>query len=89
MTTHGGLVERALESVGTWLRLAAVSTVQAALAHDRNLRAVEAEHHGAAAERYEEAARNAERVAEACRIQAEYHRSMAATRGQREGTHHG
>ena len=30
------------------------------------------------------AARNAERVAEACRIQAEYHRSMARACGQRE-----
>lgn len=74
---HGGLVERSLESVGMWLRLAAASVRTAALAHERGRPLVEAELHGAAVERYEEAARQAERVAEGCRIQAEYHRRMA------------
>lgn len=75
--THGGLVERTLESVQTWLRLAAASVSTAALATERGRPLVEAELHEAAAYRYEETARNAERLAEACRIQAQYHRSMA------------
>lgn len=82
---HGGLVERALESVSMWLRLAAASVRQGALAREQGHPLVEAEMHSAAAERYEQAAREAERVAEGCRIQAEYHRSMAAIGcGQRE-----
>ena len=84
-STHGGLAERALEAVETWLRLAAASAKIAALAHGSGRPLVEAELHGQTTERYEEAARNAERLAEACRIQAEYHRSMAAcARGERE-----
>ena len=83
--THGGLVERALESVQTWLRLAAASVKTAALARERGRPLVEAELHDAAVYRYEEAAQKAERFAEACRIQATFHRSMAATaRGERE-----
>lgn len=82
---HGGLVESALESVTTWLRLAAASVKTAALAHERGRPLVETELHEASAARYEEAARQAERVAEGCRIQAQYHREMAAvTRGQME-----
>lgn len=77
---HGGLVESTLESVATWLRLAAASVKSATLARDLGHPLVAVELHSAAAERYEEAARNAERVAEACRIEAEYHRSMASIR---------
>lgn len=88
--THGGLVESALETVQTWLRLSAASVKMAALAHEQGRPLVQAELHEAAASRYEEAARQAERLAEACRIQASFHRSMAATaRGEREETHHG
>lgn len=83
--THGGLVESTLESIQTWLRLAAASVKSVALLRERERPLVQAEFHGAAAYRYEEAARHAERLAEACRIEAEYHRSMAATaRGERE-----
>lgn len=83
--SHGGLLENTLESVATWLRLAAASVKSATLARDLGHPLVAVELHSAAAERYEEAARNAERVAQACRIQAEYHRSMAAIgRGERE-----
>jgi hypothetical protein len=82
---HGGLVERAQESVGMWLRLAAAAVRTAALAKERERPLVEAELHDAAACRYEEAARQAARVAEGCRIQAEYHRRLAAiARGIRE-----
>lgn len=75
--THGGLVESTLEAVQTWLRLAAASVKMVALAKDRERPGVEAEFHDAAAHRYEEAARQAERLADACRIQARYHRRMA------------
>jgi hypothetical protein len=75
--THGGLVEGTLEAVQTWLRLAAASVKTAALAKDRLRTGVEAELHDAAAYRYEEAAQKAERFAEACRIQARYHKQMA------------
>jgi hypothetical protein len=87
MTTpvHGGLVERSLESVGMWLRLAAAAVRTATLAEERGRPLVEAELHEAAAYRYEEAERQAERVAEGCRIQAEYHRRMAEIcRGESE-----
>jgi len=81
---HGGLVESTLDAVQTWLRLAAASVKLAALAHESGRLMVEAELHEAAAYRYEEAARNAERVAEACRIEATYHRRLVAiASGQR------
>lgn len=61
----------------TWLRLAAASVKTAVLAKERGRALVEAELHDAAAYRYEEAAQKAERLAEACRIQARYHKEMA------------
>lgn len=76
-STHGGLVESTLESVQTWLRLAAASVKTAALAMERGRPLVEAELHDAAVYRYELVAKNAERLAEACRIQAKYHKEMA------------
>lgn len=75
--THGGLVESTLDAVQKWLRLAAASVKTAALAKERERPGVEAEFHDAAAYRYEEAAQKAERLAEACRIQARYHASLA------------
>lgn len=76
--THGGLVERSIEAALNWLRLAATSRTSAAITSEHGrYPAVAAEFHKAAAERYMEAARQAERLAEGCRIQAEYHRSMA------------
>jgi len=79
---HGGFVETMLESVGMWLRLAAASVRSARLANERGAQKVEAEMHEAAAYRYEEAARYAEKTAEACRIQAAYHREMTLRQGQ-------
>lgn len=76
--THGGLVESTLEAAQTWLRLAAASVKSVALAKEAGwLPVVEAEFHDAAAYRYEEAAQKAERLAEACRIQARYHKEMS------------
>lgn len=74
---HGGLVENMLESMTAWLRLACASVRQARQAQETGSKAVEAELHEAATYRYEEAARYAEKVAEACRIQAAYHRELA------------
>lgn len=66
-----------MEAVQTWLRLAAASVKMVALAKDRERPGVDAEFHDAAAYRYEEAAQKAERLAEACRIQALGYRRMA------------